>query len=222
VTLVKVCGLTDAADVAHCVQAGVDRLGFVVEYPVPVPWSLSRARAAGLMRVVPGPVARVAVVGGDAPSILAIAAAVPADVLQLHGDESESVVAAVAARGYRIIKALRVDPDAAPPGEVLVGLAERFVAAGADEILLDARTASRPAGTGRVLDWVLARELARAIAVPLILAGGLSPGNVAEAVCQVRPAGVDVISGVEDGRHRKDAGRVRAFVAAVRAAPAEP
>lgn len=217
-TLVKVCGLTDAGDVATCAAAGVDRLGFVVEYPLPVPWSLSRARAAMLMEAVPGPAARVAVVGGDAGAILAIAEATGADLLQLHGDESEAVVAAVAARGHRVIKALRVDPDAPPTPDDLARQAGRFVAAGAREILLDAKTASRPAGTGRALDRALAREVARALAVPLILAGGLTPENVGAAVRHVRPAGVDALSGVEDARHRKDAARVRAFVAAVRAA----
>lgn len=88
--------------------------------------------------------------------------------------------------------------------------------AGADAILLDSKTSARPAGTGLRVDRSLAKEVAAALGAPLILAGGLTPENVGEAIAQVRPYAVDVISSVEDDGHRKSPEGVRAFVAAAR------
>jgi phosphoribosylanthranilate isomerase len=89
----------------------------------------------------------------------------------------------------------------------------------ADAILLDSRTADRLGGTGRTHDWaVSARIVAALVPLPAYLAGGLTPGNVAAAIARVRPAGVDVNSGVEDAAGRKDPARLRAFIAAARSA----
>jgi phosphoribosylanthranilate isomerase len=220
VTRVKLCGLTSEEDVALCADAGADALGFVVEYPLPVPWTLTRARAAELMRDVPPFATRVAVVGGDAATVLAIAEATEPDALQLHLDEDKATVAAIraglAGTGTRIVKALRIDAGAAPPVEGVLAEARRFLDAGADAILLDSKTGSRPAGTGQPVDWSLAAAVAAGLGAPLILAGGLNPENVAGAISTVRPHAVDVISAVEDAEHRKVPERVRAFVAAAR------
>ena len=93
---VKICGITHPDDAALAVEEGADALGFVVEYPDANPWILSRRRAAELMRAVPPFVTRVAVVGGDAASILDLAEATEPHVLQLHRDESEACVAELA------------------------------------------------------------------------------------------------------------------------------
>jgi phosphoribosylanthranilate isomerase len=220
VTRVKLCGLTSDADVELCAAAGADALGFVVEYPLPVPWTLDRRRAAELMRAVPPFATRVAVVGGDAPTVLAIVEATTPDAVQLHLDEDEATVENVkeglAGTNVRIVKAIRIRAGEAPsPGDV-VGAARRFVDAGADAILLDSKTSGRAAGTGIPVDWALAREVASALAAPLILAGGLTPENVVEAIGTVRPHAVDVISAVEDDEHNKVPERVSAFVAAAR------
>lgn len=222
-TRVKICGITSEADAAICVEAGADALGFVVEYPLPVPWTIGRSRAAELMRSVPPFVTRVAVVGGEAAEILAIAETTRADVLQLHLDETESTVTAVRSglegTGTRIVKAIRISADGVVPGAThWTALARRFLDAGADAILLDSKTSNRPAGTGKALDWSLAREVAAELDAPLVLAGGLTPENVAVAIGSVRPYGVDVISAVEDDSHRKRPERVVAFVAAARTA----
>lgn len=219
-TRVKLCGLTSEADVALCAEVGADALGFVVEYPLPVPWTLGRARAAELMRRVPPFATRVAVVGGNADAILAIAEATGPDVLQLHLDEDEATVAAVKERlpGTHVVKAIRIRAGATPPAAEVAAAARRFVDAGADAILLDSKTEGRAAGTGIPVDWELARDVAAALGAPLILAGGLTPENVAEAIGTVRPHAVDVISAVEDAEHRKVPERVAAFVAAARAA----
>lgn len=219
---VKICGITHPEDAATCVEEGADALGFVVEYPVDVPWNLTRMAAAQLMRDVPPFVTRVAVVGGSTETILGLAEATQAHVLQLHFDEPEQVVEAVATSlagtGTRIVKALRVDVHA--HGDEQWGdLACRFVDAGADAILFDSKTRDRPAGTGRPFDWSAIRPV-RPPAYPVILAGGLTPENVGAAVREVRPYAVDVIGSVEDASHRKSRERVRAFVRAVRTAGA--
>jgi phosphoribosylanthranilate isomerase len=223
-TRVKICGITTEDDAALCAEAGADALGFVVEYPHPVPWTIDRDRAAKLIGSVPPFVVRVAVVGGNAATILAIAEAARPDVLQLHLDEDEATVAAVreglAATGIRLVKAIRIDADggAAPPASEWLALARRFLDSGADAILLDSKTSSRPAGTGKTVDWSLAREVAASLDAPLILAGGLTPENVAGAIRDVRPYGIDVITSVEDASSRKSPERVRAFMDAARAA----
>jgi len=223
VTRVKLCGLTSEDDVALCAGAGADALGFVVEYPLPVPWTLDRRRAAELMRGVPPFATRVAVVGGDAATILAIAEATEPDALQLHLDEDEATVTAVregvAGTGTRIVKAIRIRAGETPPAAEVLATARRFVDAGADAILLDSKTSGRAAGTGIPVDWALARDVAAALEAPLVLAGGLSPENVGDAIATVRPHAVDVISAVEDDANRKVPERVRAFVAAVRVGP---
>jgi phosphoribosylanthranilate isomerase len=225
VTRVKLCGLTAEADVALCADAGADALGFVVEYPLPVPWTLDRRRAAQLMREVPPFATRVAVVGGDTATLLAIAEATEPDALQLHLDEDEATVTAVkeglAGTGTRIVKAIRIRAGETPAAEDVVDAARRFLEAGADAILLDSKTSGRAAGTGIPVDWSLAREVAAGIGAPFVLAGGLTPENVAGAIETVRPHAVDVISSVEDAEHRKLPERVRAFVHAARSAPPE-
>src|SRR5262249_36735667 len=112
VTRVKLCGLTSHADVALCAGAGADALGFVGEFPLPLPWTLDRRRAAELMRGVPPFATRVAVVGGDAATVLEIAEVTTPDAVQLHLDEDEATVEAVknglAGTGIRIVKAIRI------------------------------------------------------------------------------------------------------------------
>jgi len=218
VTLVKICGLTHPDDVVAARDAGAERLGFVVGYPQPVPWNLDIPRARELM-ALGGAAERVAVVGGDAESIIRIVSETGVGLVQLHADEPPAVVEAVAATGVHVLKALSAEAGkAAGAAEDWVALARRFVDAGVAEILLDSRSADRPAGTGQVFNWGIARAVVDAVDVPVILAGGLDPANVADAIAAVRPTGVDVISGVSGVEDRKDPALIRAFVAAVRGA----
>lgn len=219
---VKTCGVTSERDALLCVEAGADAVGLVVEYPLPVPWTLSRTRARELAGLVAGSVERVAVVGGDAAAILAIVEEVEPDAVQLHLDESEDTVREVRAglegSGVVIVKAVRitVDEGEVAPAAHWLDVARSFVEAGADRILLDSKTSARPAGTGVAFDWSIAREVTAALEAPLVLAGGLTPENVADAVAAVRPFGVDVISSLEDEQHRKVPERVHGFVAAAK------
>ncbi|MCC6445101.1 MAG: phosphoribosylanthranilate isomerase [Armatimonadetes bacterium] len=216
---VKICGNTDAAQVSLCAEAGADAIGVVIEYPDPVPWNVSRQEARRLLSAAPPFVSRVAVTGGDAGRVLSIARHVRPHFLQLHTDNSPEETRFLARRlsalGIGVIRVLRID---IATGRACGGIIDPVEAAlalqgtGIAALLLDARTAAMPAGTGQGVSRSLACRVREALSIPLILAGGLTPDNVSEAVAEVRPFGVDVISGVEAARGVKDPERVRQFI----------
>lgn len=220
---VKLCGLMSLEDVEIAEAAGADALGFVTEYPVPVPWNLDRERAASLVASVSPFVTTVAVVGGSPEEMVRIAKSVRPRVLQLHGDESlediRQVLEGLDGTGIHVIKALRIDVDTGEalfektdPLEASVALAGSGIAA----LIVDSKTSSRPAGTGVPLDWDISARMVENVDLPLILAGGLTPENVAHAVEKVKPYAVDVISGVEKESGEKDGEKMRAFVASAK------
>lgn len=199
---IKICGLTRGEDLQQAVQAGADAIGLVF-YP-PSPRCVDVDTAARLARAVPPFVTIVGLfVNADPGLVRATLSAVPVHVLQLHGDEDEAYCRQFD-RPY--IKAARVRP-----GLDLVQYAAAFPSAQA--ILLDA-FADGYGGSGKVFDWSLVPE---SLDRPVILSGGLDAGNVGEAVRRLRPAAVDVSSGVEAAKGIKDGEKMRAFVAAVRA-----
>jgi phosphoribosylanthranilate isomerase len=210
-------------DVDMAVSAGADALGFVTEYPIPVPWNLNRERSAELAASAPPFVTTTAVVGGPVEEMVAIAQAVRPHFLQLHGDESlemvNEVCERVAGQGIKVIKALRVDVET---GRAMFTLPDPVEAAGVlsrsgvAALVMDSKTTTRPAGTGVALDWGMIREVRENIDLPLILAGGLNPENVARAVEMVEPYGVDVISGVERESGIKDGRLMSDFVGAAK------
>lgn len=200
---IKICGLTRVEDVQHAVHAGADAIGLVF-YP-PSPRYVDLPTAVRLARAVPPFVSIVGLfVNADPLTVRATLAAVPIHLLQLHGDEDEAYCRQFD-RPY--IKAARVRP-----GMDLLQYAAAFP--GAQAILLDAFVDGYGGG-GRVFDWSLVPP---ALGRPLILSGGLDAENVAAAVRRLRPEAVDVSSGVEASKGIKDVGKMRAFVAAVRAA----
>lgn len=204
---VKICGLTRGVDVEGAVQAGADAVGLVF-YP-PSPRYVTLDVAARLAQVVPPFVTIVGLfVNADPALVKAALAAVPIHVLQLHGDEDEAYCRQFD-RPY--IKAARVRP-----GMDLLQYAASFSSAQA--ILLDAFVEGY-GGAGKVFDWSLVPP---SLGRPLILSGGLDADNVGEGIRRLRPAAVDVSSGVEASKGIKDAEKMRTFVAAVRAAEAVP
>lgn len=216
---VKICGNTSPEQAEWCAAAGADCVGFVVEYPAPVPWNLSRQRASELLSLVPPMVARAVVTGGAPNAVLALARFLMPHLVQLHTDNSLEETAAIARGlaplGIGLIRALRIDVatgKASGPIADPVKAALALEEAGVVGILLDARTQDMPAGTGARIDWAMARDVRKILAVPMILAGGLNPANVRDAVEQVQPYGVDVISGVEVSRTVKSSDLVREFV----------
>ncbi len=201
---VKICGLTNLRDAECAIAAGADFLGFVL---VPAsPRCISVELVRNLVRDLPRAAKTVGVVA-DLPlcELRRLLDAAELDLLQLHGHETADT-----ARGLpreRLWKAahLRTPQD--------VALAATFPVAA---IVADAAVGDRRGGTGQTGDWELARRLAGRTRT--ILAGGLTPDNVAAAVRQVRPFGVDVSSGVESAPGRKDPGKVRDFVQTAKAA----
>ena len=225
VTRVKICGLMSMEDVGLAVRAGADALGFVTEYPVSVPWNIPRRLAADLAAAAPPFASTTAVVGGSVELILEIARTVRPHFLQLHGDESleeiHRICSSLQETGIKVLKALRIDVDTGKalfsvddPVEAAALLAESGIAG----LVVDSKTASRPAGTGITLDWSIIEQVSTAISLPLILAGGLTVENVGGAIRQVRPYGVDVISGVEEEAGVKGEKLVIDFVRAAKRA----
>ncbi|HAM72554.1 MAG TPA: phosphoribosylanthranilate isomerase [Verrucomicrobiales bacterium] len=199
---VKICGITSLRDAMVAVEAGADALGFV--FYNKSPRHVTPAKAARIIRQLPPFVSRVGLfVNAPVEEIRSTADAAGLDTLQLHGDETPGFCHLFS---LPVLKAIRVESKAS-----LRGLKAYDVSA----ILLDAFVAGTRGGTGKTFDWRLARE-AKANGTPVIVAGGLTPENVGEAVRRVSPYGVDVSSGVELAPGRKDARKVRAFIAAAR------
>lgn len=207
---VKICGLTRPEDVAAVAEAGAAYCGFVF-FPKS-PRNLSVAAARDLAVEVPVGIAKVAlVVNADDALLDEITGTVPLDMLQLHGAESPERVSEIRARyGLPVMKAVGV-ADA----EDVAALDD--YAAVADQILVDAKppkSATLPGGNGVSFDWRLISN--RRWPVPWMLAGGLTPENVAEAIALTGAKQVDVSSGVEAAPGIKDAQMIRDFVAATR------
>lgn len=209
-TRIKICGITREEDLAAAVAAGADALGFV--FYAPSPRYVTPERAAQLVAHVPAFVTRVGLfVNEQVETVRTVLAQVPLDLLQFHGDEDAAYCSQF---GRPWIKAARVKP-----GLDLLEYASVFAKApGVAGLLLDADVEGYGGG-GKTFDWAL---IPRNLPLPVILSGGLHPGNVAEAVRAVRPWAVDVSSGVEAARGIKDAQKITEFIAGVRDADAGP
>jgi phosphoribosylanthranilate isomerase len=204
---VKICGLTRRENALEAIRLGADALGFNL-YPGSKR-HLALDREAEWIRALPPFVTRVAVlVNASLDEALRVAAHPAIDIVQFHGDEDEAYCAKFAETGRPFIKALRLR-DAAS-----IASAPRFSTA---NLLLDADTGGAFGGTGTPIDLDLAAEcVERHPSLRFTLAGGLKPENVANAVRVVRPYAVDVASGVESAPGIKDAGKMRAFIGAVK------
>ncbi len=197
-TRVKICGITSIEDGLAAAQAGTDAIGLVFYGKSPRKVGLEQARA--IAAALPPFVTTVALfVDPTAAEVKAAIEAVQPDLLQFHGDESPEFCRSF---GRPYLKAVRVKP-----GLDLLQYAARF--SEARGLLLDAYVDGEAGGTGQRFDWDL---IPHDLPKPVVLAGGLAPGNVAEAIRQVRPWAVDVSSGVEAAKGIKDAARIAAFV----------
>jgi phosphoribosylanthranilate isomerase len=208
-TKIKFCGITNPDDATLAVQAGAWALGMILwpdsprrcELEVAVEIAAAQRRRVELVGVFVNPtldeVARAADTAGFT-------------IVQLHGDEGPSFCSEVARRtGCRVIKAARVHSGAD---------IQALMAFHTDYHLLDSHVAGVPGGTGETFAWELAH--AHAGSIPVILSGGLTADNVAEAIAVTRPFAVDVASGVEAGPGRKDPAKLETFAAAVAASGA--
>jgi phosphoribosylanthranilate isomerase len=200
-TRVKICGITRAEDAEMAVALGASAVGFVM-WPRS-PRFLEPARARDIVRLLPPFVTPVGVfVDQPAGHVKDVAAVVGLAAVQLHGNEDAGFCRAL---GRRAIKSASVEQAVALAGFWPLEIT----------LLIDAVDAERRGGTGRTVDWAAAAALARQRRI--ILAGGLTPENVGEAIRTVRPFAVDVSSGVESAPGVKDEHRLRAFFAAVAA-----
>jgi phosphoribosylanthranilate isomerase len=206
---IKFCGLTRLGDAERAVAAGAWALGTIMW-----PGSPRRCRVPVAAEIAAAFRRRVEIVGvfvnPTLDNVTRIAEETGITMLQLHGDEGPAFCAEAARRtGCRVIKAARIrsgaDVQALGPFHT-------------DFHLLDSYVADVPGGTGETFAWELAREHGKK--VPMILSGGLTPGNVADAIAAVRPFAVDVASGVEAAPGRKDPDKLEEFAAAVAATAA--
>lgn len=201
--LVKICGITNLADALTAVDAGADALGFM--FYEPSARNIAPAAALEIIARLPPRVAKVGVfVNAPAETIRHIAMECGLDTVQLHGEETPEFCAQFAP--LKVWKAIRVRDESS-----LRALPDYKT----DAWLLDSYVAGQKGGTGEKFDWELAIA-ANVLGRPIIFAGGLTPENIANAVHQVRPFGVDVSSGVESGPGKKDAAKVRAFIMAAK------
>ena len=200
---VKICGITRLEDALHAVNAGADALGFV--FYDKSPRHVSASQAAAICTALPPFITRVGLfVDAPADFVKNVLQAVSLDLLQFHGDETPAYCAQF---GKSYIKAVRVQATTN-----LLKYAADFD--GACGLLLDAYVSGVPGGTGESFDWKL---IPKNFPRPIVLSGGLTPGNVATAVEQTPPWAVDVSSGVESSPGIKDPQKVAQFISNAKA-----
>jgi phosphoribosylanthranilate isomerase len=200
---VKICGITNWTDARRAIEAGCDALGFNF-YPRS-PRYIAPEAAARICSRLPKEICAVGVfVNEAAETVVQLAKAAGVGTVQLHGEERPATVKAIA-RTTRVIKSFRVRSG------FRSARLRAYPAAAA--YLLDGFHSSKRGGTGQAFEWSIARGAARY--GPIVLAGGLTPENVAEAIRTALPAAVDVASGVERSPGRKDPAKLRAFLDAV-------
>jgi phosphoribosylanthranilate isomerase len=203
---VKICGITNWADAKAALDAGADALGF--NFYRPSPRYIEPEEARRITSRIPKRATSVGVfVNEPVARVLDIARRAGLDMIQLHGDETPGIVSKLAEK-FLIIKVFRVRSGFRPTCLKRFGEAAAF--------LLDGFQPRLRGGTGKTFDWRLAIEAKRH--GPIILAGGITPENVARAIAEVDPFGVDVSSGVEAHPGKKDPARIRAFLRAVETA----
>jgi len=207
-TRVKICGVTESDDLDTVVEAGADAVGFTTDVSVGTPREIDPAKAVELTRTTPPFVTTVLVTMPDNPeATVDLAARIQPDVVQIHGHLTPGDLAYLSAKIHGdVIKA--VSPEDASAYDTV-----------ADALLVDSLDESGAGGTGDAHDWDRTRELVETLSSPVILAGGLTASNVAEAVETVRPFAVDVASGVESSPGRKDPTAVETFIRQAGARP---
>ncbi|MGC9514025.1 phosphoribosylanthranilate isomerase [Methanocrinis sp.] len=212
-TRAKICGLKDACARDLAVAAGADAVGFVVEIPRSKR-CIGREEARGLIEGLPPFVSSVIVVEPESVAEASnLALEINADVIQVNDSLGfEDLLVLKKMVPQRLVATVPAEP----------GLLDRALQMGevADALLVDSLEGGKLGGTGTVHDWNLSADLVRKVGLPVILAGGLNPENVAEAIGAVRPYAVDVSSGVEtDGK--KDPRKIEAFLEVVKSCPQE-
>jgi phosphoribosylanthranilate isomerase len=213
---IKICGITNVTDALAAAEAGADAIGLNF-YPKSRRF-VDQKTAQQIVAALPSEILKVGVfVNDDQRSIESTASAVGLDAIQLHGDEHPAFIAALA-KNLKMLRALRCTSDI---NTRLTQFVQACEGAGRlpNAVLLDADAGAEYGGTGERADWNLIAQHRESLGdMPLILAGGLTPTNVATAIKAVRPSGVDVASGVESAPGIKDRSQIFAFIAAAKQA----
>lgn len=210
-TRIKICGNTNLGDLNHAISCGADAVGFITDVPVKSPRKIDAKTAKQLIGQVPVLVDSVLVImPDDLDSAMALIAETAPTCVQIHNDLPSSELAIIS-KTVKLIKTITIPKDAS--FEIIDPIISRIkeLSGIADAILLDTGTVSGAGGTGTVHNWQISAEIVRRCKLPVILAGGLTPDNVADAIRQVRPYAVDTASGVEIMGAR-NSGRVRQFI----------
>jgi phosphoribosylanthranilate isomerase len=207
---IKICGMKDPDSVMTAVKYGADAVGFITEVPVSTPRKIDRENAKELVASTPPFVSTVMVCMPDSlDTALELTRFVVPDAVQVHSSMSKEDLRVLKDNtGVKLIKTIHIDSetDVGSAVEKINGLYNI-----ADAILLDTKIDGKTGGTGTVHDWVMSAKITRHSSLPVILAGGLSPGNVADAFRTVRPYGVDTASGVET-EGVKDEDKIMMFI----------
>jgi phosphoribosylanthranilate isomerase len=219
---IKICGNTSLEDARLAVKAGADAVGFVF---APSPRQVTVSEVAAIVKHLASPVEMIGVFV-DAPfdEIYEAVRVCGLTGVQLHSAAGPQMPAKLHQRlgpDLRVLRVQHFDPDALE--RMIAEIAQHDRDQHVDAVLVDSRTATAVGGTGVAFDWAAARTIFSQgeKACKRIVAGGLNPENVAEAIATLRPSGVDVVSGVEAEPGRKDPFKVRAFIERARAAVRE-
>lgn len=202
--VVKICGIMNHRDAYICAKNKVDIVGLVVEYPIPVPWSISAMEAKDIIDSVSHAISTCIVTGGSVDKVLNLAKRIKPDYVQLHYNETLEDTRFISGElkeyGIKTIKALRIDQTGAcafeikNPLDAVMELEKTDISA----ILIDSYRDNMPGGTGAVIDLELFVKLQKLSKVPLILAGGIRQDNISDIISQTKPYAVDILTGVED------------------------
>lgn len=218
---VKICGLTTPVDAEIAVALGADAIGTLVN--VPSPRSVSPAKAKKILDKGTNVDKAVVIMPRDVDDAIRIARITHPTMLQLHGAEGTSFIDRLREDlrrqdldNIKLIKAIGIDPPA--ERDLLLTACRRYLSL-VDGFVFDTKTPKGTGGTGLQHDWNISRWLRERLPEkPVILAGGLNPGNVATAISVVNPFGVDVSTGVERAPGRKDAEMIKSFIGVAREA----
>ena len=208
---IKICGITKVSDALAAVDAGADAIG--LNFYSGSSRFVDRSGARAIADAVGKRACKVGVfVNADVSEIIAVQEELQLDLIQLHGDERPTILRELSSR--KVMKAFRVGEAGLAPVRIWLEECTRM-SIFPDCVLLDAFRPGQYGGTGETIDWSIAATNARTPGLPpVVLAGGLTPNNVAEAIRTVKPAAVDTAGGVESSPGVKDAGKMRAFITA--------
>ena len=210
-TKFKICGLMNKLDMQLAIASKVDILGFVVNYPISVPWNITQFKAKELLSCIPSTAKSCIVTGGKPQDVLTLAIELLPDYVQLHYNESfeetQYLAETLLTYGIKTIKALPIKEDGCceMPGFTFVFDAVKALSSTKIEaILLDSRSATSPVSSSRRLSLELCRDILNAAEKPIFLSGGITGNNLEEILRKTNPFGIDVLTGTEDAPGQKN------------------